>query len=737
MKKMKKFLLTGLVTLCAGLFGIGAASVNPGVEAAAETPAYTTKDVFVMGKMTNVYVDGGNVNVHFTLSETDVANTAKVTASATTIKQKLQEIDFFDNIMMGTKTLTQLGFSGDFWDASNMVTYGIGEPQKVMYMSLHADPEVWAAAVGAGEIQFGIGGTQMTFKEGALLPSYGYLMGEENPVVYKASMEYVSSVVDHNIYTYGLTSYGKTDIDSLQYVQAYYDVEGCGYFGFSLEGDDYLGDGTQVAFSKHIPLEHFPNYFTQTILVNGVAGKVKAYSLFNLGDAGKGYISAQMFETEENIQTITIPKGTLFPSRALEDLSKINGGNGVWMYYQTQTDKTYYRTENGYVCLVDVQEDRVEALQAQRAEKVDADYFAEDVTAMNNAVSQAIASINAAADVAAVEAAYEEAAAALAAILTKEDSKTAAVEELNAYKGEEGYFRAEELAQKQAIIATATTAINGATEKQTIVSAVASAKTQIDALKSSAQYADEELKPLKDAAKAAIEGYKANEEYFATEADAKAEAVATGLDGVKAAKNEEEIAAAEASAKAAIDEIKTKAQYVAEAVEELNAYKGEEGYFLAAEVAQKQTIIATATANCEAAESAAEIALAVLTAKGEIDALKTAEEYAIENEIALAPFKASATTQINEKKATVDYALYTEANREQINLLYANAKAAIKAAVTQAEIDSAVAGFIAAIDAVEQVKTEIETGCGSTAIGGVLGMLALLGAGMLLKKKED
>lgn len=738
MKRMKKCLLSGLLTLCAGLFAVGGVSLKGDV-AAAETPAYTTEDVFVMGKMTNVFVAGGNVNAHFTLSKTDApaSGEQKVTVAPEVLKQKLQAINFFDNVMMGEKTLTELGFSGDFWNAEQRVSFNFGEPNNALYMSLHADPAVWEAAYNAGEIQFGMGGTQMTFKEGALIPGYNYLTGGANPVVYKAAVDCVTSVVDHNKYTYGLTTYGKTDIDSVRYVQGHDGT--CGYFGFSLEGDDFVGNGQQKEFGKHIPLELFPNYFTEKVLVNGVAGKMKAYSLFNLGEAGKGYFSAQIFEAEETVESITIPKGTLFPSRALEDLSKLNANNGVWMFYETQTEKTYYKTEDGYFCLVDAQNEKVEALQAQRAEKVDAEYFAEDVTVMNETLATGVAAIQAANDMAAVNAAYEQASAALAAILTKEGSKAAAVEELNAYKGEEGYFRAEELAQKQAVVATATTAINGATEKQTIVDAVAAAKTQIDALKSAAQYADEELKPSKDAARVAIEGYKADEVYFAEEAQLKALAVAAGLEGVKQAKNEEEIAGAVTAAQAAIDAIKTKAGYVADAIAELNAYKGEEGYFLAAELAQKAAFIAEATAVFETAENAAAIAEAVAAAKVKIDELKTAEQYAIENEIALAPFKEAARTQINEKKAAVDFALYSEESSKEISRLYTQAKDAIAAAVTQEEINNAVAAFTAAINAVEQVKAEVETesGCGSTAIGGVLGMLVLVGAGMLLKKKED
>ena len=737
MKTMKKFLLSGMLSLCAGLCAVGVAAMDTGVEVAYAQETYETVDVAAMAKITNVYVPNGNINILITLSETDKAS-GNVTADAATLKQKLQAINFFDNIYFGEKSLKELGFSGDFWDNNSRINFGAGEPQNVIYMSLHADPTTFETAYNNGDFTFGQGGSTVTFKKGALIPGYNYLMGSGDATVYRASMDFETSVVDHTKYTYGLTTYGKTEVDSLRYVQAY--NEGYGYFGFSLEGDDYdLGESqTNVVFSTYINQNLFPNYFTNTLLINGESGKFNTYSLFNLGAAGRGYFSIQMTVPEEQIETITIPAGTLFPSVSLMNLTTLNK-NGVWIYYETQTTKTYYRTETGYLCLDDVKTEKINALNAALAEKSGDAYFAEDVTAVQNAVATATAAINAATDVAVIENAYAVADAIIAPVQTKEATKAAAMADLNAYKGEEGYFRADEAAQRMSIIATAQTTINGASDKAGIASAVATAKSAIDALKTAAQYADEELKPVKDAANAAIEAYKADVVYLAEEAAMKVEAIAAGLNAVKEAKSEAEIVAAENAAKSAIDAIITKAAIVGEAMARLNAYKAENGYFLAAEVAQRTEIIATAEAAFAAAENAADMAAAELAATEAIDALKTAEEYYWENEAYLASFKAAAREAINEKKATVNFDLYTDTSALIINTLYVDAKAAIAAAVTTEELDSIVANFVLAIDLVPQGVEEVkaESGCGSVAFGSVAACLAVLGVATVLRKKED
>ena len=69
----------------------------------------------------------------------------------------------------------------------------------------------------------------------------------------------------------------------------------------------------------------------------------------------------------------------------------------------------------------------------------------------------------------------------------------------------------------------------------------AEAKKAIDALKTAAQYADEELAAVKSAAVAELEGYKADVAYLAEEAAVRAAAIEAGLAAVVAASNVEEI----------------------------------------------------------------------------------------------------------------------------------------------------------------------------------------------------
>ena len=141
MKTMKKFLLTGLLTLCAGLFGIGAAALDTGVAAVAETPAYTVKETVVFAKISDCAVQNGNFNLHISMPETGApSGKTAVTADAQTIKDRLNAIDFFENIYVGDVSLADYGCVGDTWGE---IKFGEGEPQNIIYLPLHADPTLW------------------------------------------------------------------------------------------------------------------------------------------------------------------------------------------------------------------------------------------------------------------------------------------------------------------------------------------------------------------------------------------------------------------------------------------------------------------------------------------------------------------------------------------------------------------------------------------------------------------
>ena len=149
---------------------------------------------------------------------------------------------------------------------------------------------------------------------------------------------------------------------------------------------------------------------------------------------------------------------------------------------------------------------------------------------------------------------------------------------------------------------TAETAINAANSKAAITTAVETAKTAIDGLKTAAQYADELLGPAKAEANAEIENFMADKAYLEEQAPLRAQAIEMGLQAVKDAIDEEGIAQAVMQAKAAILEIPTKDDFITAYEEELTAYKT--GEFRAAEETQKAAIITAALAEMATATTA-------------------------------------------------------------------------------------------------------------------------------------
>jgi hypothetical protein len=295
-----------------------------------------------------------------------------------------------------------------------------------------------------------------------------------------------------------------------------------------------------------------------------------------------------------------------------------------------------------------------------------------------------------------------------------------------------------------------------------VETAVATAKAGIDALKSAAQYADEELAGEKAAAKSEIEDYLADTAYLEEQATVRAEAVAAGLEAVVAAKNSEEIALAVTTAKAAIDALETKASIVDAAKAELDAYKAEEGLYREAQATERAGYIATAESAIDNATTQVAVVEAVATAKAAIDTLKTdaeltAEEQDEANRV-LAGEKEVALEKINELKASVVYTKYTAENQAKINDLYKTAKSLVEDALTSEEINAAYAAFETELNKVPQIEEngdgnndvtpddesnagmDIMAQLGCTSVVGVSGIAVLtlvLGAGLCMKKRKE
>lgn len=664
--KLRNKVLAGLLSLCAVFAGAGIATAKNEVKATAETPAYTVVESSVMVKFSDVYAAGGNFNLWVILPQFDYElvnkdySVNKVNLSAVGVYEKLNAIKFFDNIMIGEHTLAELGCTGFYQDT---IPVGDGEPQNLICMPLHVNPDILAPMVESGEIV--MGRTAVTIKEGALIPGYNYLAGNANPVVYQMGCDYVTVWSDYPV-SYSYETEGKTDVEAIAYTQGHDGT--CGYLGVSLYGDDYLGNGEQAELKQDVYWaykQYYPNnFFTESILVNGEKGKIVQYGLVNLGDAGKGMFSFQINVPEIEVETITIPAGTLFPMRALTDLRLVNP-HFVYMAYETQKTVTYYRTESGeFMSYLDF-----------------------------------------------------------------------LVAELNGYKAEDGYFRADEAAQRTTIVNNAITAIKAAATQAEMDSLVVSAKAAIDALKSAAQYADEELAPLKANARETISGYKADVAYLEESATVYAQAVEDGLAAVAAAKNEEEINAAVTAMKEAVDVLETKEGIVNTARVALDAYLVNEEY-RDAQKTERLTIIATAKADIDAATTAAAIEEIVENAKAQIDEIPTNAELTFEE---LEASKAAALAKVNAKKATVDYTRYSEEDIEKINELYRVVKETIVNAESEAEMNAAADKFAKDIDALPKTKAANEkAGCSAVVGSGVtFGLVAMLGAALALKKKEE
>ena len=576
----------------------------------------------------------------------------------------LIRLGFFEHIKIGDKTLAEWGCTGCY---DNNYELNAGEPDNRIMFHLTMSQDRMEAATAAG-----IGAdTPATILAGALIPSYSYL-AEGNELVYSAGCDYVTIA---STKAYGIESVAKTTVESVKYVQGHDGT--CGYFGVSLVGDDYLGDGTQLTVNQNY---YFDYKFSDLILVNGETGRVGYYGLFNLDENGVGYYAFQIFVPEEEIESIIIPAGTRFPTRAMTELYNVNS-NPVYIMYEVSEEITLYRTENGFGSY---------------------------------------------ADFAAVE--------------------------LEEYKA--GKFRAEEEAQRLAIVVEAQGLLVGLTDEAEINAIVAEAKAEIDKLKTAAQYADEELGDDKKAAVDVMVGYKADVAYLSEQASARAEIVNVGKEKVAEATTLEELAEIVEEAKAAIDALATKAEIVAAAKAAVEGYKADLVY-LDTQAAEKASIVADAKKAIENATSQAAIEEKVTNAHAAIDAIKTKAEVEAE---ALQAKKDEANAKVDGLKRAIDFDLYDENGIATINGLYATVKSAIKNATTAEQIDTAVAEFEAALAQVAQkpadgTSSENEAsdstatdssaaaapmlGCFSIVSGIPCGIVMLLLAGVVYFKKKE
>ena len=524
------------------------AAVNAAVNAAkaaidallTAAEAYVTTDTAMLAR-TAGWHGNGNFEIRITLGAFDYTGaSAQVAYAGGELKTILAKLDFFNKIKLGDKTLADWGCTACY---DNIYWVGNGGPQYTLMIPLSMSRESMAeaSAAGAGPDY------PITILEGALIPSYGYLT-KSSDVVYRAGCDYVSANSEK---AYGIEATAKVEVEDVKYVQAY--NEGTGYFGISFVGDDYLGDGSQLEINQDY---YYDGKFTDLILVNGEAGKVGYYGLFNLGEAGKGYYAFQMKVPEEEIVSITIPAGTKFPTRAMTTLFAVNN-NPVYIMYEVEETITLYKSENGYVSYNEYCLSKVENYKAG--------LFREAEEEQRQAiVAQAVADLKTAADMSAMDAIVADALAAIDALKTAGqyadeenaallEAKNNAIAGLEAYNADEEYF-AEQAAERVAIIEAAKTALNDVANESDIAPVIDAAKVAIDEL---AVKSD-----IVNAAKETLNGYKADKGYFREEQAAQRDAiVAEALTVIDNATTQEAVSNAVATAKAAIDKLVTAAEY--------------------------------------------------------------------------------------------------------------------------------------------------------------------------------
>ena len=759
MRKLKKWILAALCAVCA-FAGVATLQNGTKVETAdaAVATTYETVDTAMMATIHNEYIPNGNFSLYIIMSDLDMGGKTGYVEFPMNLAEEFDKLGLFDKIKIAGKSLRDWGCTSFY----NNYAIGINEkpseevPHNHIRLYCHADPEKWEAGYNAGEWNFS---SKVTIEEGALFPNYAYLSGGEGAKLYRAGCTFVKEPSTAN---YGITSYGETDIDVMEYVQGH--DGNSGYLGVSLKGDDYLGNGEQVEINQSYV--HQFNSFIGSIELNGMKDKAKYYGLYNLGEAGKGYYSFQVSIPEGELSSITIPAGTLFPARALNNLPSINIlPSGAYAYplivYRTQTTQTFYRNLEGKYVSFDGYLASVQAYVQETYNAKIADCFAEDADVLNSANVAATAALANATTIEDIDGAYNAAKAAFDSVMTKTETVAAAMAELNAYKAAEGYYRDAEKAQRDGFVADAETALSAITTKEQVNAIVTATKESIDGLKTAAQYADEELADEKEAARAEILAYKADVGYLDEEETARAMARAAGLTAVAEAKSSEEIAAAVETVKTTIDGIETRASIVDAAKAEVSGYKAEEGLYREAQATERANIVALAINAIESATIKATVEQAVATAIEAIDALKTdaeltAEELDAANKV-LAQEKEIALEKINELKASVDYNKYSIENQAAINELYKAVKNLVEDALTKEEINAAVVTFEEELAKIPQVETnndnnnsvtdddanagmDIMAQLGCTSMVGVSGVMALtvaLGAVVCMKKRKE
>ena len=639
-------------------------------------------DVTAIVKVVECYKAGGNFYLFVVLPELEAV--AGETDYGVKVGAVLDALGLWDNVYVGDKSLKEWGVTGG-WDADTVIGYNCSEPVNNIYIHCHS--EEWKTS----DVEFThniVSNYDMTIKEGTLIPSQAYFAGEDTYDVYRVQLEMTSNWGE---IAYSFSGHADTDVVDVQLAQ---DNGDSVYLAVGLSNNDYPAEGGLVEVADL----YYGNAYNSTaywvnVKING-ANNVQKYAIYNLNEGGKGRIALTVMMPYAQIESITIPAGTVFPTYALQELKPLNNNNVLVLVLKTTKDVTFVKTADGRWVNVDAHRaSAAGTLAGTKLSLAEEDYFASHYAQVNEIYAAGLEAINAAASVEEIDSALEAAVAAINAVPTKAGFITDAKAEISAYKADK--FREAEEAQRLAIVEAAQAELDACGSEEALAEALAAAKAEVDALKTAAQYADEELAAQKASAREEVSNYLDTTNYYANEQAEIEAAIAAGHQAIAEATNEAEIAQAVVDAKADLDEILTKEEVVAQVKAELNAYKAED-VFRADEQAERDAIVVEALAALEGLTDIAEITAIVEEAYDAIDALTTNDEYV---EIELASAKAAAKAEVEAYLADGDYIPSQIRYREEA---VADTLAAIAAAKSVEEIAAAVEegkGYIDAIAA--------------------------------------
>ena len=198
--------------------------------------------------------------------------------------------------------------------------------------------------------------------------------------------------------------------------------------------------------------------------------------------------------------------------KAIDDAADIAAVDAAFAAAKTEIDKVKTAEQEAADALANKKTETLAALEAYAESKGEANYTAENWTAIQSAVTAGKTAIDKAADIAAVDVAFAEAKTAIDAIETVADSleayKTTQKAALEAYaesKGEANYT-AENWTAIQSAVTAGKTAIDAAANETAVDAAYNAAAANIDAVKTIAQQLADKKAEVAQSLKAAYDG---------------------------------------------------------------------------------------------------------------------------------------------------------------------------------------------------------------------------------------